>query len=101
MQHRDVRERDLLHQPDVPLLRLQPHDQAHVWPNLPGPRNLKFLDQWLDTFHKMRNTQVRLDLESFTLVDPDETGNCRTDYMQVLTHYYSVTPIIMMINDND
>jgi len=27
--------------------------------------------------------QVRLDLESFTLVDPDETGNCRTDYMQV------------------
>ena len=33
--------------------------------------------------YKMRNTQVRLDLESFTLVDPDETGNCRTDYMQV------------------
>ena len=33
--------------------------------------------------YKMRNTQVRLDLELFTLVDPDETGNCRTDYMQV------------------
>ena len=27
--------------------------------------------------------KVRLDLESFTLVDPDVTGNCRTDYMQV------------------
>ena len=27
--------------------------------------------------------QVRLDLEMFNLVDPDITGNCRTDYMQV------------------
>ena len=29
--------------------------------------------------------QVRLDLETFNLVDPDVTGNCRTDYMQVPT----------------
>ena len=31
--------------------------------------------------------QVRLDLEMFNLVDPDITGNCRTDYMQVTVNY--------------
>ena len=31
--------------------------------------------------------QVRLDLEMFNLVDPDVTGNCRTDYMQVILNY--------------
>ncbi len=27
--------------------------------------------------------QVRLELEMFLLADPDISGNCRTDYMQV------------------
>ena len=34
-----------------------------------------------------QNGQVRLDLEMFNLVDPDITGNCRTDYMQVTVNY--------------
>ena len=27
--------------------------------------------------------QVRLDFEDLNLMDPDETGNCRVDYLQV------------------
>jgi hypothetical protein len=36
--------------------------------------------------------QVRLEFERFTLADPDITGNCRTDYMQVTIFKDTVTP---------
>ena len=30
--------------------------------------------------------QIRLDLEQFVLADPDISGTCRTDYMQVMNN---------------
>ena len=60
---------------------VQPHDQPHEQQHLPGNcRGLFFLIEAEET---QLSRQVRLNFEEVELLDPDSTGNCRTDYMHV------------------